>query len=108
MVLRKSFNVNFWCYISLTVGVLLLAQEINSVSGHIGGDYKIFYHAAARFNLNSFSLYNPDSVRTLQGFLYPPPAVILFLPFCELPVEWSYNLFVLLLYASAFALIKIW
>jgi hypothetical protein len=109
MTLNKSFNKkHFWAYIWLALGLLLLALEIHSFSGHIGSDYRIFYKAAIRFRTNASSLYVLDSARTLQGFLYPPPAVILFLPFSIFPMDLSYRLFLALLYSSAFAAMAIW
>lgn len=104
----RIFNARFWPYVFLFGGILLLALEIKSVYGHIGSDYRIFYNAAIRFNSNPLDLYMQDSARTLQGFLYPPPAVLLFLPFSTLPLGWSYTLFTVLLYFSAFISIAVW
>jgi len=104
----RKFNARFWPYVFLFGGILLLALEIKSVYGHIGSDYRIFYNAAIRFNSNPLDLYMQDSARTLQGFLYPPPAVLLFLPFSTLPLGWSYTLFTVLLYFSAFISIAVW
>ena len=109
MAPNKSFNTNYlWAYICFALGLFLLALELHSMSGHIGSDYRIFYNAALRFSNNVHELYQPNSVRTLQGFLYPPPAVMLFVPFSLLPLDWSYKLFLTLLYVSGFAAMAIW
>jgi hypothetical protein len=106
---NKSFNTHhFWAYIFFAFGLLLLVLELHSISGHIGSDYRIFYNSALRFGNNVHELYQPYSVRTLQGFLYPPPAVMLFVPFSLLPLDWSYRLFLVLLYVSGFAAMAIW
>lgn len=109
MAPNMSFNTRyFWTYICFALGLLLLALELHSISGRIGSDYRIFYNAALRFGSNVNELYQPNSVRTLQGFLYPPPAVILFVPFSLLHLDWSYRVFVILLYLSGFATMAIW
>jgi alpha-1,2-mannosyltransferase len=109
MPLNKSFNTrHFWAYLCFAFGLLLLVLELHSISGHIGSDFRIFYNAALRFNNNAHELYQPYSVRTLQGFLYPPPAVMLFVPFSLLPLDWSYRLFMVLLYVSGFSAMTIW
>jgi hypothetical protein len=109
MAPNKSFNTHyFWAYVCFALGLLLLVLELHSISGHIGSDYRIFYNAALRFGNNAHELYQPNSVRTLQGFLYPPPAVMLFVPFSLLPMDWSYGVFVTLLYLAGFATMAIW
>jgi hypothetical protein len=109
MAPNKSFKTNYvWAYICFALGLCLLALELHSISGHIGSDYRIFYNAAVRFSNNVHELYQPNSVRSLQGFLYPPPAVMLFVPFSLLPLDWSYRLFLTVLYVSGFAAMAIW
>lgn len=109
MAPNKSFNTHyFWAYICFALGLFLLVLELHSISGHIGSDYRIFYNAALRFSNSAHELYQSNSVRTLQGFLYPPPAVILFVPFSRLPLDWSYIVFAILLYLAGFATMAIW
>lgn len=109
MTPNKSYNLHqFSAYACCAFGLLLLALELLSISGHIGSDYRIFYNAALRFGHDAHDLYQPSSVRTLQGFLYPPPAVMLFVPFAMLPLDWSYRLFLVLLYVAGVAGMTTW
>lgn len=62
-------------------------------------DFPYYVQAAERFVANPETLYLEKSQRTLTGFIYPPPAIVLFLPFLMLPRLWGYLLFVLLGYA---------
>ncbi len=93
------------------VGAALLSVVIfqfSRIFGHVGSDFKIFHNAASRFGLDPLMLYSRDSVDTLQGFLYPPPAIVLFRGFSFLDVSTAYALFLVVAYGSAIASALTW
>lgn len=108
MILKRISLNRYWSFIFLLGGIFLFFLEMKSIATHTGSDYRIFYNVATRFKINPLELYTVSSVWTLQGFLYPPPAVTLFLPLAALSLESSYKFFVVLLYFSTFCAMALW
>lgn len=73
-----------WLRWALLAAVPLLAllhlAEALSLSGAMSSDYVLFYKAAARFAADPMTVYPPEARFTLDGYLYPPPSILLFLP----------------------------
>lgn len=54
--------------------------------GTVGGDdFHFYWEAGRRFLADPMSLYLNPRQSDLRGFLYPPPSIVLFLPFAVLP-----------------------
>jgi len=87
--------------------LILLFFELQRID-HVGSDFQIFHAAALRFSDDPLTLYEAASIRSLQGFIYPPPAILFFLPFSHLSVLSSYIVFVGVLYLSAFCAMAVW
>jgi hypothetical protein len=77
----------------LAVGVLavmvFLRQTIQLVVhrdmlGGTGDDFHFYWEAVQRFRADPHTLYVPGMQMDLRGFLYPPPAIGLFLPLASL------------------------
>jgi alpha-1,2-mannosyltransferase len=73
-----------WGMIGLCL--LLFVYQTISIQGVIGSDAVVFYDAVKRALSNPALLYHdgrsvPDTARSLQGFLYPPPSIAMLLPF---------------------------
>ncbi len=73
-----------WC--AAGIGLVLLFLESRSLSGAIGSDGRIFANAVRRVARDGGTLYDDvggwaDSITSLQGFIYPPPSILLLWPF---------------------------
>ena len=79
---------------------LIIVQAL-SIVGHVGSDFRLFYQAAHRFSRDPLSVYLSGSQETLQGFLYPPPAIAIFLPFLKFSLDTGYYVFIVAIYISA-------
>lgn len=95
-------------YLLIACGLVVLALQARSAAGHVGGDFRIFHQAALRFSQAPLALYPAEAHLTLQGFLYPPPSILLFLPFSLFGVADGYALFVVLIYACAAGALMMW
>lgn len=95
-------------YVLIACGLVVLAWQARSAAGHIGSDFRIFHQAARRFSQTPLALYPAEAHLTLQGFLYPPPSILLFLPFSSLDVANGYALFVVLIYVCAAGALMMW
>lgn len=95
-------------YLVIPCGLVVLALQARSVVGHIGSDFRIFHQTALRFSQTPLALYPGDAHVTLQGFLYPPPSILLFLPFSLVNVATGYALFVGLLYLCTAGALAMW
>lgn len=67
-------------WLAVAMAVVLQVIETVSLHGKVSSDFHIFYEAAQQALRDPLGLYPADAKRTLDGYLYPPPAVFLFLP----------------------------
>ncbi len=77
---RSSLRMRWALAALLPLLLLLHGVEAMSLHGHVGSDYRIFYDSVRRLLADPATLYAPDARESLQGYLYPPPAALLFLP----------------------------
>lgn len=100
-------------WLACLVPLALLGLEQASLAGYIGGDFRIFHRAVARFLSDPATLYGPagtplQSGQTLQGFIYPPPGILALLPFGLGALETDFTLFVTLSTVLAAGALAIW
>jgi alpha-1,2-mannosyltransferase len=78
-------RVSKWLLIAVVS--MIFAYQTMRLTGYISGDFGIFYDAAHRFAVDPTSIYRDHSqtdfvadIATLQGYLYPPPSILVFAP----------------------------
>lgn len=94
MATRQSISFG---WLGCAIALALLAVESWSLRGVQGSDFRVFTRAVARVLADPATLYGnalgPDgSAVTLQGFLYPPPSILLLWPFGALPADTGFAL----------------
>lgn len=77
----------------ILIAALLFVAESYSLSGAIGSDFAIFHHAAVAFAANRSALYDSASAQSLQGFIYPPPAIVALLPLARFDLGTAFLLY---------------
>lgn len=87
--------------------ILLIYQWQKRDALDIATDYRIYYTAAEHFRSDPSTLYNAATAGFDQ-YLYPPPAIALFVVCTFLPYQLSYWFFVVIMYASLIGGILIW
>lgn len=93
---------------AILFGASVLVLQTISLNGYIGSDYKIFYWAAERFSENPNNLYQDSSMLSLQGYLYPPPSIIVFMPLRWLGMESGFAVFSFLVFVSTLIALCLW
>ncbi len=82
-----------WMDPSLVAGALaalVLLRETVHLARHwdklgaAGDDFHFYWEAVERFRADPHALYIPPALMDLRGFLYPPPAIMMFLPLAAL------------------------
>jgi alpha-1,2-mannosyltransferase len=106
-------SVGLWGTISVAVG-LFVYQTLN-LRGYVSSDFHIFYDAAARSVADFSAIYKDGwkadvqkDVATLQGFLYPPPSVLAFVPLVIWDKPEAFAVFSGLAFLAAVVSIWIW
>ena len=56
-------------------------------------DFHVFYTGGRRFLTDSLTLYVPEKTVSLAGYSYPPPSVILFIPYAMISEIDAYVLY---------------
>jgi alpha-1,2-mannosyltransferase len=85
---------------------LLHAYESAPATGRLN-DFPSYLDAAKRAR-QGLPLYDLAAARTLDGFLYPPPAILFFLPFTALSAARGDAVLVVLSLAALFAALAAW
>jgi hypothetical protein len=92
----------------LAICALLFGAYTLGMINHMGADYEIIRHDVDLFRSDPGLLYRPDVLQSMVGFLYPPPSILLFLPFSLLPDGAGYLAFIAFLGVSMSAAIVLW
>ncbi len=113
--MRALVQSRWFAFGALAVAALLFVYETLSLQGYVGSDFRVFYDAAARFLADPVTVYNdpwkadPDAAaKTLQGFIYPPPSITLFLPLGAFSYEAAFQLFSWVALIAAIAACWMW
>lgn len=80
-------------WLLIGAAALLMVIETISLNGAIGSDFVIFRDAALRLFAPGSPIYNASSADTLQGFIYPPPALLVLAPLALVDVHTAFLLF---------------
>ncbi len=106
-------NLGVWAAI-IVAGGLFVVQTMR-LQGYISSDFHIFYDAAARSVADFSAIYKADwnadvktDVGTLQGYLYPPPSVLFFVPLVLAEKPLAFAIFSTLSLLAAIGSIWVW
>ncbi len=102
-----------WAAIAIAM-TLFVIQSI-SLRGYVSSDFHIFYDAAARSVSDFTAIYKAEwnadvktDVGTLQGYLYPPPSILVFMPLVLAEKPEAFAIFSILALLAAVVSIAIW
>jgi hypothetical protein len=102
---------NAFVSIMVVFSLALLAKELTTVitNQHIStSDYSLYVAGVQRFLVDPTKLYLESSKTLLSGYLYPPPSVVLFLPFGQLSLTTGYYLFATLAAVFFLSSLALW
>jgi alpha-1,2-mannosyltransferase len=106
-------RIGVWVAILVALGLFVF--QTLSLRGYISSDFHVFYDAAARSVADYSTIYKDDwkadvvtDISTLQGFLYPPPSVLAFVPLVFADKPQAFAVFSALALLAAVVSIWIW